>query len=79
MGQEVIQIEPNSAWTIPYVPKVQNKKILAIACQGKTLVFQMEIRDYFKLIILKIGLFHRVKELFKSNQTRYGVSHGYLE
>ena len=32
-----------------------------------------------KFIILKIGLFRRVKELFKSDQTRYGVSHGYLE
>ena len=29
--------------------------------------------------ILKIGLFHRVKGLFKSNQTRYGVSPVYLE
>ena len=29
--------------------------------------------------ILKIGLYHRVKELFKSNQTRHGVSPGYVE
>ena len=34
------------------------------------------IRNYR---ILKIGLFHRVKELFKSNQTWYGVSPVYLE
>ena len=27
----------------------------------------------------KIGLFDRVKEWFKSNQTRYGVSPGYVE
>ena len=27
----------------------------------------------------KKGLFHRVKESFKSNQTRYGVSHGHLK
>ena len=27
----------------------------------------------------KKGLFHRVKESFKSNQTWYGVSHGHLE
>ena len=26
-----------------------------------------------------MGLFHRAKELFKSNQTQYGVSHVYLE
>ena len=29
--------------------------------------------------ILKIGLFRRVKELFKSNQTRHGVSPKYVE
>ena len=28
---------------------------------------------------LKLGLFRRVKELSKSNQTRYGVSHIYVE
>ena len=32
--------------------------------------------DYW---ILKIGLFYRVKELFKLNQTRYEVSPVYLE
>ena len=31
------------------------------------------------MIILKIGLFRRVKELSKSNITRYGLSHLYLE
>ena len=37
------------------------------------------ISNKFAIIILKIGLFRRVKELFKSNQTGYGVSHGYPE
>ena len=32
-----------------------------------------------KFAILKIGLIRRVKELSKSNHTRYGVSHVYLE
>ena len=34
---------------------------------------------YFEYFFSKIGLFDRVKELFKSNQTRYGVSPGYVE
>ena len=32
-----------------------------------------------KYLILKYSIFHRAKELFKSNQTGHGVSHGYLE
>ena len=57
----------------------RTKKIFAIACLGKRLVFHTEICEYFEYLISKIGLFHRVKELFKSNQTRYGVFHVYLE
>ena len=57
----------------------RTKKIFAIACLEKKFVFQSEICEYFEYLISKIGLFHRVKELFKSNQTRYGVSRVYLE
>ena len=57
----------------------KTKRIFAIACLGKKLVLQSEICEYFEYLISKIGLFHRVKELFKSNQTRYGVYHVYLE
>ena len=57
----------------------RTKRIFAIACLGKKLVLQSEICEYFEYLISKIGLFHRVKELFKSNQTRYGVSRVYLE
>ena len=39
----------------------------------------MEICYYFEYFFSKIGLFDRVKELFKSNQTRYGVSPVYVE
>ena len=39
----------------------------------------MTIKQYFQYLNLKIDLFHRVKELTKSNQTGYGVYHGYLE
>ena len=57
----------------------KTKRIFAIACLGKKLVFHTEICEYFEYLISKIGLFHRVKELFKSNQTRYRVSRVYLE
>ena len=57
----------------------KTKRIFAIACLGKKLVFHTEICEFRKLRILKIGLFRRVKELSKSNETRYGVFHVYLE
>ena len=57
----------------------KTKRIFAIACVGKKLGFHTQICDYFEFLISKIGLFHRVKELFKSNQTRYGVFPGYVE
>ena len=50
-GQEIIQIEQNSVWSIPCAFRVKNE----------------------------CGLFHRVKELFKSNQSWYGVSYGNLK
>ena len=53
----------------------KTKRIFGIAC----LVFHTEICDYFKYLILKYSIFDRVKELSKSNQTRYGVSAVYLE
>ena len=57
----------------------KTKRIFAIACLGKKLASHTEICDYFEYLILKYSVFHRVKELFKSNQTQYGESHGYLE
>ena len=53
--------------------------IVALACKGKKLAFHKEICELREQRILKIGLFHLVKELFKSNQTRYVVSPGYLD
>ena len=50
------------------------KRIFAIACLGKSLVFHTEISDYFQYLIFKYRIFHRVKELLKSNQTWYGVT-----
>ena len=57
----------------------KTKIIFGIACLEKKLVFHTEICDYFQYLVFKYSVFHRVKELFKSNQKRYGVSHGYLE
>ena len=57
----------------------KTERIFGIACLGKKLAFDTEICYYFEYFFSKIGLFDRVKELFKSNQTRYGVSPVYLE
>ena len=57
----------------------KTKSFFGIACLEKKLAFHTEICYYFKKAILKIGLFHQVKELVKSNQTRYGEPHGCLE
>ena len=43
-------------------------KNFAIACLGKELVFHTKIFEFRENRILKIGLFHRVKKLCKSNQ-----------
>ena len=57
----------------------KTERIFGIACPGKKLAFDTEICYYFEYFFSKIGLFDRVKELFKSNQTRYGVSPLYVE
>ena len=57
----------------------RTKRTFAIASLGSKLVLQSEICEYFDYLISKIGLFHRVKELFKSSQTGYGVYHGQVE
>ena len=57
----------------------KTKRFFAIACLGKKLDFHTGICEFRDKRILKIGLFHGVKELSKSNQTRDGVSHVYLE
>ena len=57
----------------------KTERIFRIACLGKKLAFDTEIFYYFEYFFSKKGLFYRVKELFKSNQTRYGVSPEYTE
>ena len=39
LGQDVIQSEPNSVWSIPCVCEMWNKKNFAIACVGKKVIF----------------------------------------
>ena len=51
-------------------------RIVGIASLGKKLAFQTENCNYFKYLIFKYSVFHRVKDLSKSNQTRYRVSQG---
>ena len=63
----------------PVYVKSKTDRIFGIACLGKKLAFDTEICYYFEYFFSKIGLFDQVKELFKSNQTRYGVFPGYLE
>ena len=55
------------------------QKAFGIVCLGKKLAFHKEICDYFQYLIFKYSIFHREKELFKSNQTGCGVYHGYLK
>ena len=43
------------------------------------LVFHKKLFEFREKGILKIGLFHRFKELFKSNQSLYEISHVHLE
>ena len=55
------------------------KRMISLTSIVKKFVFQSEISTYLLILFSKKQKFHRVKELFKSNQTRYGVSHVYLE
>ena len=55
------------------------KRMARLAFLEKKFVFQSEISTFSLILFLKIEKFRRVKELFKSNQTRYGVSPEYVE
>ena len=63
----------------PGYVECKTKRIFGIACLGKKLVLHTEICNYFKYLFFKYSIFRRVKELSKSNQTRYAVSPGYVE
>ena len=53
--------------------------MFAIAVLEIKLGSHTEICEYFKLIILNYSIFGRVKDLSKSDQTWYEVSHLCLE
>ena len=55
------------------------KRMARLAFLEKKFLFQSEISTFSLILFLKIEKFRRVKELFKSNQTRYRVSPGYVE
>ena len=72
--QGVAQIKPNSVLSITSVMREPSIEVVAIACLGKKMSFHTELFEFREKGILKIVFFHRVKELSKSNQTRYGES-----
>ena len=63
----------------PICTQSVKEKNFGIACLQKKFVFQSEISTHSVILFSKTQKFYRFKELFKSNQTRYGVSHVYLE
>ena len=59
--------------------KRKTKRIFGIACLGKKFVFQSKFRLIRLFYFQKYRNFYQIKQLSKSNQTRYGVLHVYLE
>ena len=57
----------------------KRKRFFGIACLQKKFVFQSENSTYSAILISKTQKFYWVKELYKSNQTHYGVFHFNLE
>ena len=53
-GQEVVQIEPNSASSIPWVTRLENKKNFWNSLPRKKVSFQSEILSYSLILFSKI-------------------------
>ena len=73
-GQGVVQIKPNSVLSINCVMRVLSEKSCWDSLPRKKMVFDTEFCEFRELQIFenfKKVLLHRVKELSKSNQTRY--------
>ena len=81
--QKVVQIKPNLVWRIPRVGRLWDRKSFWYSLPRKQVSFSYGKLQLFRLNcnywISKIGLFRRVKELCKWNQTWYGVSPVYIE
>ena len=52
-GQGVVQSEPNWVWSIHGCLEFKTKRLFAVACLGKRLVFHTEICYYFRIILNK--------------------------
>ena len=61
------------------VPRVQNKKNFCYSLSRKKVSFSYGNLRLLPIFNFEISIFHRAKELFKSNKTRCGVSHGCLK
>ena len=57
----------------------RTKNFFAIACLVKKILFYTELLEFRERGILKTGLFHRVKNVFKSFQTQSQKSPVYTE
>ena len=55
------------------------QKNFSFACPWKKLHFRTKNCDFFEKVFLKIGLFRMVKNFFKLDKSRHGVSHEHLE
>ena len=78
-GQGVVQIKPNSVWSMPCVGRVKNNKNFWYSLPRKKVSFLNEKLRFLRIGNFKKSLFDRVIELSKSIQTGYGVYHEYLE
>ena len=61
------------------IQSLKQKEFLLQLVQEKSSYFNRKYLTYSLILFSKIQKFYRIKELSKCNQTRYGVSHVYLE
>ena len=83
LGLRLVQIEPNSACSNSCLGRKRTKEVFASACLPKKFWFSYGNFRLFRMncdySILKIGLFHRFRELSESNHTWDELSLVYVE
>ena len=72
-GQAVVQNQTKLCMEYHQCKESVKQKKISYTLSGKNLLFHTELFELREKGILKKDLFHRVKELSKSNQTRCGV------
>ena len=77
--KELFKVNQNDIPDYQYHLGCDTKRMARLAFLEKKFVFQSEISTFSLILFLKIEKFRRVKDFFKSNQTRNRVSPGYLE